>query len=450
MSLKVSKFGGSSLANAMQIKKTCEIILSDSERRLIVVSAPGKFYVQDIKVTDMLINCVNVFLSGGDWEQALQDILARFSVMAEELGITGIMGEIEADLRFRLDKNMGGAQLMDSMKAAGEDNNARFIAAYLRTLGKDAKYISPKEYGMTLSEEFGNAVVLEETYTNLSVLKSIEGIGIFPGFFGFSKSGNIVTFPRGGSDITGAVLAAAVGADVYENFTDVDYVYSVNPKIVPEARPVKKLSYREMRELSYAGFNVYQEEALGPVYKAHVPINIRNVNNPSCEGSLILHDYKHTVHPVTGIASDSNFCAINIRKLLMNREIGYVRRILSVLEEEQISFEHLPSGIDDITLIIKETAFTEGQRERVIDKIKAAVPYDEFSFENDISLIVIVGEELRNNIGIAARATATFGRESINIKMLSQGASEISMIFAISTADEKRAVAALYNEFFPK
>lgn len=446
--MKVAKFGGSSLANAEQIKKTCNIILSDPARRLIVVSAPGKFYDEDIKVTDMLIACVNAFLDGGDYEKVLQDIIRRFSVMADELKAEGVIEDIEKDIRSRLDRDMDPSKLMDSMKAAGEDNNARFVAAYLKSLGHDAKYLSPKEYGMTLSDQFGNAVVLDETYDNLSVLANIEGIGIFPGFFGFSKKGDIVTFPRGGSDITGAILAAAVKAEVYENFTDVDYVYSVSPKIVKNPKPMRYLSYREMRELSYSGFNVYQEEALTPVYRANVPINIRNVNNPSCEGSLILHDYEHTVHPVTGIASDNHFCCINIRKLLMNREIGYVRRILSVLEEEGVSFEHLPSGIDDITLIIKESVLQEGQLDRMVEKIQSAVQIDELSVEKDVSLIVIVGEKLLNNIGIAARTTKTFSDNKINIKMLSQGASEISMIFAVDTADCNRAIAALYHEFF--
>lgn len=448
--MKVAKFGGSSLANAQQIKKTCEIILSDPDRRLIVVSAPGKFYDEDIKVTDMLISCVDAFLEGGDYEKVLSDIVARFSEMADELKVEGIVEDIEADIRRRLDKNMEPSMLMDSMKAAGEDNNAKFIAAYLSSLGHDAKYLDPKEYGMLLSEQFGNAVVLEETYENLSVLKNLEGIGIFPGFFGFSKKGDIVTFPRGGSDITGAILAAAVGADVYENFTDVDYVYSVSPKLVENPKPMKRLSYREMRELSYSGFNVYQEEALTPVYRAKVPINIRNVNNPDCEGSLILHDYEHTFHPVTGIASDDHFCCIYISKLLMNREIGYVRRILSVLEEEGVSLEHLPSGIDDITLIIRESALQEGQLDRIVEKIKGAVQIDSLSVEQNVSLIVIVGEKLLNNIGIAARTAKTFADNEINIKMLSQGASEISMIFAVDTKDCDRAVVALYDEFFPK
>ncbi|MCL1849573.1 MAG: GNAT family N-acetyltransferase, partial [Clostridiales bacterium] len=340
--LKVAKFGGSSLADASQIKKVCAIILSDPSRKVIVVSAPGKGENDPEKVTDMLIETASAALGAGIPEaQACMDrIASRYMSIAIELGVPDVGERIKADLSALLARDsLDGDRFTDMLKAAGEDNCAKLVAAYLCALGHHAVYVNPGDCGMILSDEFGNARVLDKSFPLLKEnLSKVEGIVIFPGFFGRTESGEVATFPRGGSDITGAILATAINADIYENFTDVDYVYSVNPKLVKNPHPITLVTYREMRELSYAGFNVYQEEALLPVYRAGIPVNIRSVNNPSCPGTRIVahREEKDSETQIAGIASDSGFTGIYITKYLMDREIGFGRRLLSIIEEEGI------------------------------------------------------------------------------------------------------------------
>ncbi len=339
---------------------------------------------------------------------------------------------------------------MDRLKAAGEDNNAKLVAAYLVNEGYDAHYIDPKEAGMLLSDDFGNAVVLPETYEKLAKLRDMTGILIFPGFFGYSKSGDVVTFPRGGSDITGAIIAAAVRADLYENFTDVDFVYAVNPKVVSNPVPILKITYREMRELSYAGFNVYQEEALRPVYKLGIPVNIKNVNNPTCPGTLIVQTREHSNPTVVGIASDDGFSCIDISKYLMNREIGFGRRVLGILEDEKISYEHTPTGIDDMSVIMRSNQLSEEKIDKIIYRLKNELNVDEVSVEHGLSLVMVVGESMSNAVGIAAKVTTALAQAGVNIEMISQGSSEVSMLFAVYTGEVDKAVRAIYNAVFEK
>ena len=259
--MKVAKFGGTSLADAAQIRKVAGIVTSDPERRLIVVSAPGKRNKADTKVTDLLIACAQQHLATGAAAKELQAVVDRYAEIARDLGLAGELAErIEADLRARLATSTADpGQFLDTMKAAGEDNSARLFAAYLQSRGAPAHYVSPRDAGLVLSHEFGNAQVLPESYENLAKLRDAPGITIFPGFFGYSPEGAVVTLPRGGSDITGSILAAAVKADVYENFTDVDSVFVANPSVVRNPQAIPELTYREMRELSYAGFSVFHE-----------------------------------------------------------------------------------------------------------------------------------------------------------------------------------------------
>jgi len=266
--MKVCKFGGTSLASAEQIKKVCDIVTSDPERRLVVVSAPGKEFDGDKKVTDMLIETAETFLKTGECEAELTSVVERYRRIVEGLKLGDeITRDIENNLRTRISLGFeNNDKFIDRMKAAGEDNSARLVAKYLRSLGYDAHYINPKDAGLFLSDEYGNARVLPQSFKNLSKLKSKSGILIFPGFFGYSLSGEVVTFPRGGSDITGAILAAALEASVYENFTDVDSVFAANPKLIKNPKPISILTYREMRELAYAGFSVLHEETLAPVF----------------------------------------------------------------------------------------------------------------------------------------------------------------------------------------
>jgi len=448
--MKVAKFGGTSLASADQIRKVCKIITSDPERRIIVVSAPGKRFKNDIKVTDMLIACAKARLETGTAEKELKALIDRFAEIAADLGVDNkIMDEIAGDLTARVNSDMTNREkYMDSLKAAGEDNCAKLVAAYLNSTGVRATYVNPGKAGLLLGGTFGNGHVLPESYENLKCLRDVEGIVIFPGFFGFSKDGDIITLPRGGSDITGSILAASIDADMYENFTDVDYVYSVTPRLIKNPKPIYEITYREMRELSYAGFTVFHEEALEPVYYKGIPVNIKNTNNPNSPGTKILKTRELKNGPVVGIASDDGFCFIYISKYLMNREIGFGRRILEVLENEGLSYEHIPSGIDNMSIILKQDQLTPEKEEKIVNKIKNEYNVEDISVQRDIALIMIVGEGMKNSIGVAAKATAAFRDANINIEMINQGSSEVSMMFGVFAKHADNAVKALYKAFF--
>ena len=448
--LKVSKFGGSSLASAAQVSQVCDIITADPNRRLIVVSAPGKRHSQDIKVTDLLIAAASQRLAGKLGASECAEAIERYRSIASELELPAeVIEPIARDLTARMENSTTDADLyMDTMKAGGEDNCARLIAQVLQARGIDAHYVNPKDAGLLLSEEPGNAQVLPEAYNRLRTLQERSGVTIFPGFFGYSKQGNIVTFSRGGSDITGAILASAVRAEVYENFTDVDSVFAANPSIVKNPAPIAELTYREMRELSYAGFSVFHDEALEPVYRAHVPVNIRNTNNPDAGGTRILPDRKSTDIPVVGIAAMENVCCIYLSKYLMNRQIGFGRRLLQILEAEEISFEHVPSGIDNMSVVIREENLSVQREKRVIEQIRQTLAPEDVFVERNLALIMVVGEGMRHTVGIASRATGALANADVNIEMINQGSNEVSMMFGIKSEDMETAVQALYVEFF--
>ena len=256
------------------------------------------------------------------------------------------------------------------------------------------------------------------------------------------------TFSRSGSDVTGSILAGAAKADLYENFTDVDAVFSVNPFIVESPKEIKELTYREMRELSYAGFTVLHDEALVPAFRAGIPVQIKNTNNPSAPGTRIVNKRANTNGPVIGIASDQGFCSIYVGKYLMNREVGFGRKLLTILEEYGLSYEHTPSGIDDISIILRENQFTDGMEEEILRRIQRELHADEVKIQHSLSLIMVVGEGMRQNIGTMARASKALAKAKVNMEMINQGSSEVSMMFGVQAVDEKRAVQALYNEFF--
>ena len=448
--LKVSKFGGSSLASAKQVRRVCDIITADPERRLIVVSAPGKRYSQDIKVTDLLIAAASQRLIGKIGASECAEAIERYRSIASELGLPAeVVEPIARDLTERLENSTTDADLyMDTMKAGGEDNCARLIAQVLQAHGVDAHYVNPKDAGLLLSDDPGNAQVLPEAYNRLRDLHERPGITIFPGFFGYSKKGNVVTFSRGGSDITGAILASAVRAEVYENFTDVDSVFAANPSIVKDPVPIAELTYREMRELSYAGFSVFHDEALEPVYRAQVPVNIRNTNNPKADGTLIVPSRTSTDIPVVGIAAMDRVCCIYLSKYLMNRQIGFGRRLLQILEAEDISFEHIPSGIDNMSVILREDNLSAAKEKRIVEQIRQTLAPEDIFVERGLSLIMVVGEGMRHTIGIASRATRALAEAKANIEMINQGSNEGSMMFGIKSEDMEIAVQALYAEFF--
>ncbi len=448
--IKVCKFGGSSLADAEKINAVCDIVAADPERRIVVVSAPGKRDRSDRKVTDLLIRCAEAALAGESHESALSAIAERFAAIGRDLNLSPSVAEsVEKDLRARLagDKTHR-ARFLDSLKAAGEDNCARLVAAVLHGRGLDARYLNPGDAGLLLSDEYGNAQLLPESYDNLAALRSAKGITVFPGFFGCTRDGGIVTFPRGGSDITGSILAAAVKADAYENFTDVDSVCAMDPDLEPGIRPIPHLTYREMRELSYAGFGVLHDEAIVPAVQAGIPIRIKNTCAPDAPGTLItLSRQDVTGHPV-GIAYTGGFMSILVFKYLMNREIGFGRRALQIIEEEGLSFEHMPSGIDSLSLILREADVDETAEKRIVERFRNELGATECTVERGLALVMIAGEGMVHHVGVAATAARALADAGVNIEMLDQGASEISIMFGVKAADAKKAVRALYRAFF--
>lgn len=448
--MKVVKFGGTSVASAEQIKKVYDIVISDSKRKIVVVSAPGKRFENDTKVTDLLINYATNLLEKGKAETELNKILLRFEDICNNLQLsketTRLLIE---DLKDEINNcNKDNDEFLDIIKACGENYCAKIVSKFFQSKGLSARYVSPRDGGLYLSSESGFTKILEESYSNLKELKDEEDIIVFPGFFGYSLEGDIVTFPRGGSDITGSIIAAAVNADMYENFTDVDSVFVVNPFFVSDPLSISELTYSEMRELSYAGFTVFNEEALMPAFQSKIPVNIKNTNNPSAPGTKIVLKREKRDKPVVGIASDSGFCSIYVSKYLMNREIGFGRKLLKILEDEGLSYEHTPSGIDNISVILRDKQLNKEIEERIKHRIVSELEVDDISFERDLALIMIVGEGMRSSVGLVARATKAFAEAKINIEMINQGCSEVSMMFGIKQKDEKNAIQSLYKEFF--
>ena len=453
--MKVCKFGGSSLANAAQLNKVIDIVIADPARRIVVVSAPGKRDKGDTKVTDLLIALAKAALEGKNVSAAFAEVVARYVEMARDLKLgDAIVKTIEDDLKERLAqvKKLDAAEFMDLLKAAGEDNNAKLVAVAFEARGKKARYASPKDTGMVLKGKFGDATLDESSYVKLAKsFSNFDGIVIYPGFFGYTAEGKVATFPRGGSDITGSILAAAVNADVYENFTDVDSVYPCDPRIVEEVKSgegIPTMTYREMRELAYAGFGVFADDAVIPAVKARIPINIRNTNHPAEPGTMIQQTRRVTPGTVVGIASADGFVNIVVEKYLMNREIGFGRRLLQVLEEEGISYEHMPSGVDSQCVVIKESFLPKGSERKIVQAIKAALDPDSVTIERDLTMLMIVGEGMCYTPGMLAKACLALASVGISMSMVNQGSSEVSFMIAIRSADRDKAVKALYKAFF--
>ncbi len=447
--MKVVKFGGSSVASAEQIAKAIKIVQSDAERRIVVVSAPGKRTENDTKVTDMLIQLANKVLENVAFEDDLQAVVARYAEIQAGLGLADrVLQEIAADLQGRIkQRGTNALQFKDTMKAAGEDNNAKVVAAAFNATGCAARYVHPGRAGMLLSGEFGRAKVLPESFEKLSMLAQTEDRVVFPGFFGQTPAGELATFPRGGADITGAILAAAVKAEVYENFTDVDSVYAMDPRQIDHPPPIEEMTYRELRELAYAGFGVFHDEAILPAVHAGIPICIKNANRPEAPGTRVVPERGMEGSQVAGISSADGFSAISISKYMMNREVGFGLHLLRIFEDEGISYEHIPSGIDNMSVILHATEL-DGKERRVLERISNELEPDDVSVEHGLALLMVVGEGMHYAVGMAAKATTALAQEKVNIEMMNQGASEISMMFAVKAADRKKALQALGRAFF--
>lgn len=447
----VCKFGGTSVASAEQIKKVANIVKSNPKRKIVTVSAPGKRSADDIKVTDLLIDLADAALNKGDVEEKIQSVVNRYKDISDGLGLDGIICDIiTEDLRERVAADQSNKELfIDSIKASGEDNNAKLVAVYFNSIGLKAKYVSPLE-GLVVNDLPERTYALPEAYENLKELGKTDEIVVFPGFFGYTKDGMLRTFDRGGSDITGSILAAAVKADLYENFTDVDCVFSANPNVVNDPVGITELTYREMRELSHSGFTVFHDEALMPVFKLGIPVNIKNTNNPSAPGTKILPTRKPNGRPVTGITADDGFSILYVSKYLMNREVGFGRKLLQIIEEDHISYEHTPSGVDDISVILKTDQLTPESEARILKRVKDELHADDVYFRHGFSMVVTVGEGMRNNTGLAARAASAISKTGANIEMINQGSSEVSLVFGVLSSKEDEILRALYDEFFAK
>ena len=447
--MKVAKFGGSSVANAEQLRKVGNIIKSDPKRKFIVVSAPGKRFKNDTKVTDLLIQLGNAYHNQQNYEVFLVAILERFQEIINDLEIDlSLLSEIENNIKVALRVEGKPESKMDAIKAIGEDSSAKILSAYLNQNNISAQYMNPKDAGIFVSEEPGNAQILSESFELLYKLREKDHILVIPGFFGYSKTGKLVTFSRGGSDITGSIVAAGVKAEIYENFTDVDSVYSVNPNIVNNPKEITTLTYKEMRELSYAGFSVFHDEALIPAFREKIPVCIKNTNNPDAPGTFIIAEKEASEKCVVGIASDTGFCSLYVSKYLMNREVGFGRRLLNIFEDEGISFEHAPSGIDDMSVIFRVNNFTKDKEKIVVDRIKDELKVDTVSLHRDLAVIMVVGEGLVNTVGVAGKAASAFAKANVNIEMINQGSSEVSMMFGIKDTDIDAAIRSLYQTFF--
>lgn len=447
--MKVAKFGGSSLADENQFKKVANIIMDDDKRKFIVVSAPGKRHNQDFKITDLLIQLAEAYMNGEKYKSYYITIVDRFTKITERLELdSALVQSIEEKIQTVMQEDLTDDDKLNAFKAIGEDSSAKILSSYLNKLGVEATYINPQDAGIIVEKHDSGAQLLEESFEKIFTLREKDGILVIPGFFGYTKDGELATFSRGGSDITGSIIAAGVQAELYENFTDVDSVYAVNPTIVDDPAEIHSLTYREMRELAYSGFSVFHDEALIPAIKAEIPVCIKNTNNPQADGTMITNVKNADDSCVVGIASDSGFTSIYVSKFLMNREIGFGRRLLQILEEEGVSFEHAPSGIDDITIIVRDTQLTNGKEQNIINRIHNELQPDTVMIHRNLALVMIVGEGMKETIGITQKAATALGNAKVNIEMINQGSSEVSLMFGIKSNDLHRAIRSLYREFF--
>ena len=454
MEFLVCKFGGSSVATSDKLQQIVKIMRLNVQRRCIVLSAPGKAPGFSIKVTDLLIDATKKALKSEDYSGVVSDIKKRFTSIFEPLKVPAEkIQEILSDLDSRLSSPKDSQEkFRDLIVAAGEDLNCKLFAEYLNTIGIKASYVSPKDAGLIVTPVFGDAQPIPDVALKLASLKKkcADQVVVFPGFFGYTSDGDVATFSRGGSDLTGAILAEALDVVEYENWTDVDGIYSAHPLMVDKPLQIPALTYREMRELSYIGFNVLHEEAVKPVMRKKIPIRLRNVNNIENSGTLIISERLPSERDVIGVASGGGYCSFTLQKFLMNREKGFGRKLLSIFEDLGLSYEHCPSGVDNISVILDQNQLKPEAVNNIIRSITDKLQPDDIRTEFGIALVSVVGEGLIHKIGVLAQAADALSRAQVNIKMVNQGSSEMSIIFGIDSSDESKAVNALYTEFFRK
>lgn len=433
--VKVVKFGGSSLADAQQFRKVGEIIRADANRRYVVPSAPGKRFSGDTKVTDLLYQCYDLAVKGEDFTDPFRDIQSRYNEIIRGLDLKISLDDEFAEIEQQLRTN----PQRDYTASRGEYLNGRLMAAYL-----GYEFVDPKE--VIFFDENG---LYDASKTGTAMRERLSGLhcAVIPGFFGCGADGNVKTFSRGGSDITGSIVAGAIRADVYENWTDVSGFMAADPRIVENPVAIKTITYKELRELSYMGASVLHEDAIFPVRREGIPINIKNTNHPEDDGTWIVESTcQKSGYTITGIAGKKDFCAVLISKDMMNTEIGYCRKVLSAFEENGISIEHMPSGIDTMTVVVHESEFID-KEQQVVSAIHRLADPDSVEIEGDLSLIAVVGRGMRDMRGTAGRIFSALAHARVNVRMIDQGSSELNIIIGVKNEDFEKAIRAIYDIF---
>lgn len=450
--MKVVKFGGSSVASGPKIAQVINILKSDDKRQVVVVSAPGKRNKSDTKVTDLLIKYANLTLEKQNYSEIKTRIFERYAEIGEHFNLTvQDLDEIKTLINALPNQAYPNRDyLLASFKAHGELLNAKLLTLIMKSQGFKARLVTPRQAGLIVTGTPNDATVNPETYVNLRnlIIDPDEKI-IFPGFYGIAPSGNIATFSRGGSDITGAILARGFNAGLYENFTDVDAIFSANPAIVSNPEPISKMTYREMRELSYAGFSVFHDEALIPAIQAQIPVNVKNTQHPEKPGTMIVPETNFKAqHTITGIAGGKNFSALYLHKYLLNKGAGFTLKILQILDHHKVAYEHMPSGIDDITIIFKKEDLNAELIDQICNEIQLSLNPDQMQWIDDYAITMVVGEGMQDKLSLCASILYPLGQKNISIKMINQGASQISIMIGTRRQDSEEVIRTIYKTFF--
>jgi len=435
--MKVVKFGGSSMADAGQYRKVRDILLADPERRIVVVSAAGKRFGADHKITDLLYLCHAHTQYGVDCSAVYEMIVSRYLDIRDALGITLDLESEFADLKARLDKKQVS---QDELASRGEYFSARLMAAFL-----GYEFVDAAEW---VRFRLDGSVDQEKSYALLR--ERIKGYGVvIPGFYGVMPDGKIRTFTRGGSDITGALAAAALDADVYENWTDVSGILMADPRIVDDPQTIPEVTYDELRELSYSGAQVLHEGTIFPVREKNIPLNIRNTNVPDDPGTMIREEFRTDTNPdrfITGITGKKDFTVISLSKRGLSGQVGYLRRVLSVFERHNLSIDYVPNGIDNVSVVLPTEAVASSLY-TIMAEIQSELEPDEISVHDQIAVVAAVGRKMAFRPGISGRIFATLGQAGVNIRMINQGPDELNIIFGVDNKDFKTAIRVLYDSF---
>ncbi|PRR77381.1 Aspartokinase 3 [Clostridium liquoris] len=432
----VAKFGGSSLADSLQFNKVKAIVLGDERRKYIIPSAPGKRNKGDQKITDLLYLCQAHVQHNIAFNDVFNVIENRFLQLVEELDVTIDIKKYLEEIKI----NIARGASADYTASRGEYLNGLILSDFLHY-----EFVDPAEIIF-----FKKNGIFDEERTQKAVSERLLKIdkAVIPGFYGSMPNGNIKTFSRGGSDITGSIIARGVNADLYENWTDVSGFLMADPRIVENPKSIKKITYRELRELSYMGATVLHEEAIFPVKREGIPINIKNTNSPDDEGTFIINDLEllNDMGTITGVAGKKDFTVITIEKNMMNIEQGYCRKVLSILEENSVSFEHMPSGVDTVSLVVAQSQLQD-KLEKILKEIEMKCNPDNIEIHPDMALVAIVGRGMLRSIGTSARIFDALAKNDINVRMISQGSSEINIIVGVENKDFENAIRAIYNAF---